>query len=99
MVTKEEVLNALKNCYDPEIPVNIVDLGLIYDIKIEEDKVYIKMTFTTPFCPTGPFVLDQVRTEVLKLPGVKDVQIDLVWEPRWTPEMMSEEAKAILGIG
>lgn len=72
MVTKEEVLNALKNCYDPEIPVNIVDLGLVYELKIDDGNVYIKMTFTTPFCPAGPFVLEQVKNEVLKIPGVKD---------------------------
>jgi FeS assembly SUF system protein len=95
---KEEVLEALKNCYDPEIPFNIVDLGLIYDLKIENGIVKIKMTLTTPFCPVGPLVIEQVRQEVMKVKGVKDVEVELVWEPRWTPDRMSEEAKLALGL-
>jgi len=95
---KEEVLEALKNCYDPEIPFNVVDLGLIYDLKIEGGIVKIKMTLTTPFCPVGPLVIEQVRQEVMKVKGVKDVEVELVWEPRWTPDRMSEEAKLALGL-
>lgn len=95
---KEDIINALKNCYDPEIPVNIVDLGLIYDLKIEKDKVYVKMTLTAPFCPAASFIVDQVRNEILKVKGVKEAKVELVWEPRWTPDRMSKEAKIILGI-
>jgi len=97
-INKEEVIKALKNCYDPEIPVNIVDLGLIYDLQIENGNVKITMTLTTPFCPVIPWVLDQIKNEVMKVKGVKNVEINLVWEPRWTPDRMSEEAKLILGI-
>ncbi|HLI46743.1 MAG TPA: metal-sulfur cluster assembly factor [Geobacterales bacterium] len=96
--TEKEVLEALKNCYDPEIPVNIVDLGLIYELKIEQGVVKIKMTLTSPFCPVGPFVIEQVREEVMKVKGVKDVQVELVWEPRWTPDRMNDEAKMALGL-
>ena len=96
----EEILNALKNVYDPEIPVNIVDLGLIYDLQIRDDNtVYVKMTLTAPGCPIGAFITEQVREAILTLvPNVKDVQVDLVFDPPWTPDRMSEEAKAMLGF-
>lgn len=95
----EEIMEALKTCYDPEIPVNIVDLGLIYDVKVRDDNsVYIKMTLTAPGCPAG-FLLDaQVKEAVMQVKGVKDVEVELVFDPPWTPERMSDEAKAILGI-
>jgi len=96
--SEKEILEALKNCYDPEIPVNIVDLGLIYELKIEDGVVKIKMTLTSPFCPVGPFVVEQVKEEVMKVKGVKDVQVELVWEPRWTPDRMNDEAKMALGL-
>lgn len=96
--SEKEILEALKNCYDPEIPFNIVDLGLIYDLKIEGQNVKIKMTLTSPFCPVAPLVIEQVREEVMKVKGVKDVEVELVWEPRWTPDRMSEEAKLALGL-
>jgi len=96
----EQVYEALKNCYDPEIPVNIVDLGLVYDVKIRDDNsVYVKMTLTAPGCPVGAFVMEQVREAVMTLvEGVKDEDVDLVFDPPWTPERMSEEAKAMLGF-
>lgn len=97
-VDEKEVIEALKNCYDPEIPVNIVDLGLIYDLKIEDGNVKIKMTLTSPFCPVGPLVIEQVKEEVMKVKGVKNVEVELVWEPRWTPDRMNEDARLSLGL-
>jgi FeS assembly SUF system protein len=93
-------MEALKNCYDPEIPVNIVDLGLVYDVKIIDDKnVYVKMTLTAPGCPVGPFVAEQVREAVMTLvEGVEKVDVEIVFDPPWTPDKMSDEAKALLGF-
>jgi metal-sulfur cluster biosynthetic enzyme len=99
--TEEAVLEALKEIYDPEIGINIVDLGLIYGSEIMPDgKVMITMTLTSPACPIGPIIRSQVR-EVLKreVPGVTDTEVNLVWSPPWTPAMMSEDAKAELGLG
>jgi len=99
-ITVERVMEALKMCYDPEIPVNIVDLGLIYDVQIRPDKtVYIKMTLTAPGCPVGFFLHEQVREAVrAACPSVKDVEVEIVFEPLWTPDRMSEEARAQLGL-
>lgn len=90
----------MKNVYDPEIPVNIVDLGLIYELDIRDDgTVYVKMTLTAPGCPIGFFITEQVKQAIIAtVPGVKDVQVDLVFDPPWTPDKMSEEAKALLGF-
>jgi FeS assembly SUF system protein len=100
MPTVDQVMEALKNCYDPEIPVNIVDLGLVYDVKIIDDKnVYVKMTLTAPGCPEGPFVAEQVREAVMTLvEGVEKVDVEIVFDPPWTPDRMSDEAKALLGF-
>jgi FeS assembly SUF system protein len=100
MPTVDQVMEALKNCYDPEIPVNIVDLGLVYDVKIIDNKnVYIKMTLTAPGCPVGPFVAEQVREAVMTLvEGVEKVDVEIVFDPPWTPDRMSDEAKALLGF-
>lgn len=100
MPTVEQVMEALKNCYDPEIPVNIVDLGLVYDVKIIDDKtVYVKMTLTAPGCPVGAFVAEQVKEAVMTLvEGVEKVDVEIVFDPPWTPDRMSDEAKEILGI-
>jgi FeS assembly SUF system protein len=97
MVQTEQILNALKNCYDPEIPVNIVDLGLIYDLKVENDSVYVKMTLTAPGCPAHTFLKEQVEQELLKVPGVKNAQVEIVWDPPWTPDRMSDAAREQLG--
>ncbi|MEM2095165.1 MAG: iron-sulfur cluster assembly protein [Candidatus Caldarchaeum sp.] len=100
MATVEQVMEALKNCYDPEIPVNIVDLGLVYDVKIVDDKtVYVRMTLTAPGCPVGAFVAEQVKEAVTTLvEGVERVDVELVFDPPWTPDRMSEDAKAALGF-
>ena len=99
MVTKDEVYEALQGCYDPEIPVNIVDLGLIYDVEINEDKVNVKMTLTAPGCGMGPMIASDAQSKILQLPGVSEANVDLVWDPPWDPSRISEEAKGKLGIG
>lgn len=97
-ISKEDVLNALKNCYDPEIPVNVVDLGLVYDVKVQEGNVEVKMTLTSPACPVAPLVAEQARSLIKGMPGVAEVAVDFVWEPQWTPDMMSWEARDQLGM-
>jgi len=92
------VWDALRECYDPEIPVNIVDLGLVYDVKIQENFLYVKMTLTAPGCGMGPQIASDVRRKVLQVPGVRDAKIDLVFNPPWTTSMMTEQAKLILNI-
>ena len=94
---KEEVMKALKNCYDPEIPVNLVDLGLIYDVNVNDGNVQISMTLTAPGCGMGPHIAQNVKDEVNKVEGIKGTEVDMVWEPPWTPEKMSDAAKAQLG--
>jgi FeS assembly SUF system protein len=99
MVNKEDVLNALRNVYDPEIPVNIVDLGLIYNVEVDEEKgiVNIRMTLTAPGCPIGFYILNDVESVVKELEGVKDVHVELTYDPPWNPDMISEGAKKELG--
>ena len=99
-VTEGVVLEKLHECYDPEIPVNIVDLGLIYEINVDKEKerVDIKMTLTALGCPMAAEVMSDVRDHLLTLPGVNDAGVDIVYEPVWTPERMSEEARWELGM-
>jgi metal-sulfur cluster biosynthetic enzyme len=99
MVTKEDVMKVLKKCYDPEIPINIVDLGLIYGLNIEDGRVDIKMTLTTQFCPLASVIIEDVKKKVEKIKGVKKVDIELVFDPAWSPDMMSTSAKRKIGIG
>ncbi|MCI7750202.1 MAG: iron-sulfur cluster assembly protein [Candidatus Cryptobacteroides sp.] len=90
---------ALRQVYDPEIPVNIYDLGLIYEIKVDEEhKVYIQMTLTAPNCPMADYVVEQVKDAVKDVPGVLDVEVELVFEPVWDKSRMSEEALVELGL-
>lgn len=98
-VSEEQVWEVLRNCYDPEIPINIVDLGLIYEVKVEGDKVHVKMTLTAPGCPAHAFISENVRQQLMRLPGVSDASIEVVWDPPWHPSRMSEEAKRRLGMG
>ena len=98
MATKEQVYEALQTCYDPEIPVNIVDLGLIYDVQVNDEKVAVKMTLTAPGCGMGGMIASQARQRILDLPDVTDATVDLVWDPPWDPSKMSEEARQKLGI-
>ena len=99
MVTKDEVYEALHGCYDPEIPVNIVDLGLIYDVEINEDKVNVKMTLTAPGCGMGSMIASDAQSKILQIPGVSEAKVDLVWDPPWDASRISDEAKQKLGIG
>ena len=96
--TKEQVIEAIRTVYDPEIHVNIYDLGLIYDICVDNDKVLIKMTLTSAFCPAAETLPSEVEEAVKEVSGVKEVAIEIVWEPAWTKDMMSDEAKLELGI-
>jgi metal-sulfur cluster biosynthetic enzyme len=96
--TEAAVYEALKDCYDPEIPVSVVELGLVYDVKIIDDWVGVKMTLTTPGCGMGSHISNDIRQRLLKLPGVNEADVRIVWEPRWDPSMMSEEAKKKLGV-
>ena len=97
-VKPEDVIEVLRQCFDPEIPVNIVDLGLIYDIAIKPERVDIKMMLTALGCPMAADVMADVRDHLLTLPGITDAGVDIVYEPMWTPERMSEEARWELGI-
>ena len=97
-VKPEDVIEVLRQCYDPEIPVNIVDLGLIYDIAIKPERVDIKMTLTALGCPMAADVMADVRDHLLTLPGISDAGVDIVYEPVWTPERMTEEARWELGM-
>jgi FeS assembly SUF system protein len=96
---QERVIDALKTVRDPEIPVNLVDLGLIYDLVVNRDGVvYVEMTLTTPACPVAGALPGQVRDAVASVLGVQDARVKLVWSPPWTKERMSEEAKLELGL-
>jgi FeS assembly SUF system protein len=96
---EQEILQVLKNVYDPEIPVNIYDLGLIYEINVDAEKnVVIKMTLTAPNCPIADVLLDDVKNQVTAVPGVASFRLDLVFEPPWNKDMMSEEARLELGF-
>jgi metal-sulfur cluster biosynthetic enzyme len=97
-VKPEDVIEVLRQCYDPEIPVNIVDLGLIYDISIKPERVDLKMTLTALGCPMAAEVMTDVRDHLLTLPGILDAGVDIVYEPVWSPERMSEEARWELGM-
>ncbi|MBS4028547.1 MAG: DUF59 domain-containing protein [Ignavibacteriales bacterium] len=97
-ITKDDVYNALRDVYDPEIPVNIVDLGLVYDVTIFDDWVGVKMTLTTPGCGMGDYIAHQARERVKKIPGVADGDVRIIWEPPWNASMMSEDAKKKMGV-
>lgn len=97
--TRDAVFEALKNVFDPELGLNIVDLGLVYDVQVHEDGgVDIQYSLTTMGCPIGPMIEDQMRSFLRGVPGVDEVRPEFVLRPPWTPEMMSDEAKAALGI-
>ncbi len=97
MTNKEEVLEVLRECYDPEIPINIVDLGLVYKVDIEGEKVAIEMTLTAPGCPVSGLMKEDVTNKLLSIKDVKEANVDIVWEPAWSPEKMSDDAKRQLG--
>ncbi len=99
LMIEAEVLEALREVYDPEIPVNIYDLGLIYEVNVDEYGVVdIEMTLTSPACPVAGILPGQVEQKVREVPGVADVSVELVWEPAWSMDRMSEEARLELGF-
>ena len=94
-----EVVNALKSIYDPEIPVDIYELGLIYDVEVSEDgDALVTMTLTTPHCPVAESLPQEVELRVLGVPGIRDAEVKLVWDPPWDPSKMSDEARLELGM-
>jgi len=101
--SEEAVWNALRTCFDPEIPVNIVDLGLIYDLAVEQapaggNTVEVKMTLTAPGCGMGPVIAEDARQKIAALPTVESAKVHIVWDPQWTPQMISETGRKVLGI-
>ncbi|MDR2389781.1 MAG: iron-sulfur cluster assembly protein [Tannerellaceae bacterium] len=97
--TEEAIVTALKTVYDPEIPVNVYDLGLIYDVEVDEEKnVRIRMTLTAPHCPAADYIMEDIRMKVEGVEEVRSVALELVFEPEWNKAMMSEEAQLELGL-
>jgi FeS assembly SUF system protein len=96
---QEKIVAALRTCYDPEIPVNIYELGLVYDIDVSPSgDVVLRMTLTSPACPVAGSLPPEIQAKVAAIPGVKSARVELVWDPPWTPERMSEAAKLQLGM-
>jgi metal-sulfur cluster biosynthetic enzyme len=98
MVTKEDVLEALRGVEDPELGMDIVDLGLVYDVEVEGDQVRVIHSLTSMGCPAGPMIQEDIHRAVSEL-GVQQPEVELTWDPPWTPERMSDDAKFILGFG
>ncbi len=99
MKLKDKVVAEIKKIYDPEIPVNIYELGLIYDVTVDKNnKVYVKMTLTTPNCPVAESLPNEVKNSIKEIKGVSEVELDLVWDPPWDKSMMSEAAKLELNL-
>jgi len=98
VVSKNTILDALRKVYDPEIPVNLVDLGLIYDTTIEDGKVDITMTLTATACPMHTVISQNVKKAVEALDGVSEAEVNIVWEPRWNPAMISPEGRTAMGM-
>jgi len=96
---ESQVIEAIRTCYDPEIPVNIYDLGLIYDVLVEDDSsIVVRMTLTSPMCPVAESLPPEVEQKVREVSGVKEARVDVVWDPPWSPELMSEAARLELGF-
>ena len=91
-------MEALKDVYDPEIPVNVVDLGLIYDLQVEDGDVKVKMTLTFPGCGMGPYIAQQAEWRIAEMETVEDVEVEMVFEPAWNADLISDEGKAALGL-
>ena len=98
MLNVEEVYEVLRECYDPELPVNVVDLGLIYDVALTGNMVNIQMTLTAPGCSMGVMIATAIEDKLLGLPDCERATVEIVWEPPWTPHRMSEEARKQLGL-
>jgi len=98
MELKEKVIEEIKKIYDPEIPVNIYELGLIYDINVDGKNISVKMTLTTPNCPVAESLPKEVKEGAMQVEGIEDVDLELVWDPPWNKDMMSEAAKLELNL-
>jgi metal-sulfur cluster biosynthetic enzyme len=99
MPTREDVFEALRVVEDPELGMDIVELGLLYDAAVDDSKVHVTFTLTSMGCPVGPMIEQQIRETVEGMEGVEQVEAELTWDPPWSPEKMSEDAKFILGFG
>lgn len=98
-IEREKIMDAIRQCYDPEIPINIVDLGLIYDVQSDDaGNVVVKMTLTTQGCPSAQAIPEQVRSRVAAVDEVNNVTVDIVWEPEWNPSMISPNGRQVLGL-
>ena len=93
-----QVVKNLEQVYDPEIPVNVLDLGLIYDIQVGEGQVYVQMTLTAPGCGMGPYIAQNAEWRISEVEGVDNVEVEMVFDPPWNPEMITEDGKKLLGI-
>ena len=98
VLNSESIRQALRQVKDPELDMNIVDLGLVYDIEVDEGLVRINMTLTSPGCPAGPMITNDIYKVVRAMAGVKDVDIDIVWEPYWTPDRIDPRIRAMMGF-
>ena len=98
MDVKDKIINEIRKIYDPELPVNIYELGLIYDIKVNGSKAEIKMTLTTPNCPVAESLPKEVKEGAMQVEGIDDVNLELVWDPPWNKDMMSDAAKLELNL-
>ncbi len=98
MNLKDKIIAEIKKIYDPEIPVNIYELGLIYDISVKDKNIKVKMTLTTPNCPVAESLPKEVKDSIMQVDGIEKVDLDLVWEPPWDKSMMSESAKLELNL-
>ncbi|MGD0165929.1 MAG: metal-sulfur cluster assembly factor [Gaiellaceae bacterium] len=99
MLTVEDVTEALRQVYDPELGLDIVELGLLYDVQISDAAVTVVYSLTSIGCPAGPLIQEQILEAVRELPGAEEVELQLTWDPPWTPERLSEDAKLLLGFG
>jgi metal-sulfur cluster biosynthetic enzyme len=97
-LTQDTVLEALKDVYDPEIPVNVVDLGLVYNCSVDDGDVSVTMTLTFAGCGMGPYIAQQAEWRIAEMEGVEDVEVEMVYEPPWSPDMITEEGKSQLGL-
>jgi metal-sulfur cluster biosynthetic enzyme len=98
MATLEDVYSELRQVYDPEIPVNILDLGLIYDVALEDNRCTVQMTLTSAACPEARTLPETVKRRICELEGLEECEVKVVWEPQWTPQKISPEGRRILGI-
>ena len=98
MELKAKIIDEIKKIYDPELPVNIYDLGLIYDVQVNEKKAKIKMTLTTPNCPVAESLPKEVKEGAMQVEGIEEVELELVWDPPWSKDMMSDAAKLELNL-